>query len=56
MLTFAPVEGGTRVETNIDLFMRGPAKLFGGMFTRWYGRSWDQGLVNLKRMMESGEL
>jgi carbon monoxide dehydrogenase subunit G len=56
MLTFAPVEGGTQVETNIDLFLRGPAKLFGGMFTRWYGKSWDQGLTNLKRMMESGEL
>jgi carbon monoxide dehydrogenase subunit G len=56
MLTFASVEGGTRVESNIDLDMRGPAKLFGGMFTRWYGKSWDQGLINLKRMMEAGEL
>ena len=56
MLTFEPVDGGTRVESNIELFMRGPAKLFGGMFTRWYGKSWDQGLVNLKRMMEAGEL
>jgi carbon monoxide dehydrogenase subunit G len=56
MLTFEAVEGGTRVETNIDLLMTGPAKLFGGIFTRWYGKSWDQGLVNLKRMMEAGEL
>jgi carbon monoxide dehydrogenase subunit G len=56
MLTFEPVEGGTRVESNIELVMRGPAKLFGGMFTRWYGKSWDQGLANLKRMMEAGEL
>ena len=56
MLTFASVEGGTRVESNIDLDLRGPAKLFGGMFTRWYGKSWDQGLVNLKRIMEPGEL
>ena len=55
-LRFAAVEGGTRVESNIELSMRGPAKLFGGMFTRWYGKSWDQGLVNLKRMMEAGEL
>jgi carbon monoxide dehydrogenase subunit G len=55
-LTFAQVEGGTRVETDVALFMRGPAKLFGGIFTRWYGRSWDRGLANLKRMMESGEL
>jgi carbon monoxide dehydrogenase subunit G len=56
MLTFEPVDGGTRVEANIELFMRGLAALFGGMFTRWYGKSWDQGLVNLKRMMEAGEL
>jgi carbon monoxide dehydrogenase subunit G len=56
MLTFEPVEGGTQVELNIDLDLRGPAKLFGGIFTRWYGKSWDQGLVNLKRMMEAGEL
>jgi carbon monoxide dehydrogenase subunit G len=56
MLTFEPTGGGTRVESNIELFLRGPAKLFGGMFTRWYGRSWDQGLANLKRMMEAGEL
>jgi carbon monoxide dehydrogenase subunit G len=56
MLTFEPVDGGTRVESNIELLIRGPARLFGGMFTRWYGKSWDQGLVNLKRMMEAGEL
>ncbi len=56
MLTFEPVDGGTRVESNIELLIRGPAKLFGGMLTRWYGKSWDQGLVNLKRMMETGEL
>ena len=56
MLTFMSVDGGTRVESNIELFMRGAARLFGGMFVSWYGKSWDQGLVNLKRMMESGEL
>ena len=56
MLTFEPVEGGTGIESNIELELRGPAKLFGGMFVRWYGKSWDQGLVNLKRMMEAGEL
>jgi len=55
-LRFAAVEGGTRVESDVELFMRGPAKLFGGMFTRWYGKSWDQGLIKLKAMMESGEL
>jgi carbon monoxide dehydrogenase subunit G len=56
MLTFESVDGGTRVESNIDLDFRGPAKLLGGMFTRWYGKSWDQGLLNLKRMMEEREL
>ena len=56
MLTFEPVEGGTRVETNIDLFMTGAARLVAGPFARWYGKNWDQGLVNLKRMMEAGEL
>jgi carbon monoxide dehydrogenase subunit G len=56
MLTFAPIDGATRVESNIDLDLRGPARLFGGMFTRWYGKSWDQGFTNLKRMMEAGEL
>ena len=55
-LRFAAVEGGTRVESDVELFMRGPAKLFGGMFMRWYGKSWDQGLIKLKAMMESGEL
>ncbi len=56
MLTFTSVDGGTRVGSNIELFMRGAPRLFGGMFTRWYGKSWDQGLVNLKEMMESGDL
>jgi carbon monoxide dehydrogenase subunit G len=56
MLTFEAVEGGTRVESSIELFMTGAARLFGGMFVRWYQKSWDQGLVNLKRMMEAGEL
>ena len=44
------------MESNIDLLLRGLAKLFGDMFFRWYGKSWDQGLVNLKRMMEAREL
>ena len=55
-LTFTVVEGGTQVETNIDLFLSGPAKLFGPIFMGWYRRSWEEGLANLKRMMESGEL
>lgn len=56
MLTFEAVEGGTRVDSSIELFMTGAAKLFGGIFTSWYQKSWDQGLVNLKRMMEAGDL
>jgi carbon monoxide dehydrogenase subunit G len=55
-LRFAAVGGGTRVDANVEMFMTGAAKLFGPMFIRWYGKSWDQGLINLKRMMESGEL
>jgi hypothetical protein len=56
MLTFESVDGGTAVDVNIEMFLRGPVKLFGGPFARWYGKSWDQGLANLKRMMEAGEL
>jgi len=55
-LEFEPVEGGTWVTATVEMFLRGPAKLFGGIFARGYGKSWDKGLVNLKRMMEAGEL
>lgn len=55
-LKFAAVQGGTRVDANIEMFLRGPAQLIGPMFIRWYSKSWDQGMANLKRMMESGEL
>lgn len=55
-LNFAPVEDGTCVEATTEMFLRGPAKLFGPLFIRWYGGNWDRGLVNLKAMMESGEL
>jgi carbon monoxide dehydrogenase subunit G len=55
-LTFEPVEGGTRVQATTEMSTRGPAKLFGGIFMRWYGKSWDQGLVKLKAMMEGGQL
>ena len=56
MLTFAPVEGGTRLESKTEFFLRGPAKLLGPIFVRWYDKNWNQGMVNLKRMMEAGEL
>lgn len=55
-LTFEPADGGTRVEAVTEVFLRGPARLFAGMFTGWYGRKWDLGLETLKTMMESGEL
>jgi hypothetical protein len=55
-LRFATVDGGTRVDATIEMFMKGPAKLFGPMFVRWYDKNWSQGMVNLKRMMEAGEL
>jgi carbon monoxide dehydrogenase subunit G len=55
-LAFEPAPGGTQVDVNIQMFLRGPAKLFGGPFARWYGGSWEKGLVNLKRMMEAREL
>jgi carbon monoxide dehydrogenase subunit G len=54
--SFEPVEGGTRVESAIELDLRGPARLFGPRFMRWYGRSWERGLANLKTMMEAGDL
>jgi uncharacterized protein YndB with AHSA1/START domain len=56
MLTFEQVGDGTEVDVQIEMFLHGPVRLFGGPFARWYGDSWDKGLVNLKRMMESGEL
>jgi uncharacterized protein YndB with AHSA1/START domain len=55
-LTFEPVAGGTHVDANIELTLRGPARLFGGMFAGWYGKSWERGLAKLKAMMEAGEL
>lgn len=55
-LTFEPVESGTRVEAMTELSLRGPATLFGPLFARWYGNSWDRGLVKFKALMESGEL
>jgi uncharacterized protein YndB with AHSA1/START domain len=55
-ITFEQVAGGTQVHANIEVSLRGPAKLFGGMFERWYGKSWARGLANLKGMMEAGEL
>jgi carbon monoxide dehydrogenase subunit G len=55
-LRFESVDGGTRVDSRIEMIFRGPVRLVGPMFMRWYGKSWEEGLRNLKRMMEAGEL
>jgi hypothetical protein len=53
-LDFGP--GSAKVDATIELSLRGPAKLFGGIFAGWYGKSWERGLAKLKAMMEAGEL
>jgi uncharacterized protein YndB with AHSA1/START domain len=55
-LRFAPAAGGTRVDVDITIRMGGLMAPVGALFARWYGGKWDEGLVNAKRMMESGEL
>ena len=55
-LAFASVASGTRVDVDIAIAASGPMKLLAPAFTRWYGRSWQRGLVRLKDLMESGQL
>ena len=55
-LGFEPVDGGTRVEVETTFHLSGAMRLIGPLFIRSYERGWDRGLVNVKRMMESGEL
>ena len=55
-LRFAPVDGGTRVDVDIQMLMGGVLRPIGALFGRWYGGLWDRGLVTLKQMMEAGEL
>jgi hypothetical protein len=55
-LRFAPIDGGTHVDVEIAILFGGLMRPLGALFGRWYGGQWDGGLVNLKRMMESGEL
>jgi hypothetical protein len=55
-LAFESVDGGTRVEVETIFHLSGAMRLFGPLFVRSYERGWDRGLVDLKRMMESGEL
>ncbi len=55
-LRFAPVDAGTRVDAEIEIRMGGILTPIGAVFARWYGGKWDEGLINLKRLMEAGEL
>jgi uncharacterized protein YndB with AHSA1/START domain len=55
-LDFAAVEGGTRVDVRTAILIGGIGRPVGALFARWYGGQWDKGLVNLKRLMEAGEL
>jgi hypothetical protein len=48
--------GALRPSPKFGLSLRGPARLFGGMFAGWNGKSWQRGLAKLKAMMEAGEL
>jgi uncharacterized protein YndB with AHSA1/START domain len=55
-LTFAPDATGTRVEVRSEITVRGARRPVGPLATALYGRAWDRGLANLKRLMESGAL
>jgi uncharacterized protein YndB with AHSA1/START domain len=55
-LDFEPVGGGTRVQVETTFELRGVMRLIGPLFIGRYERGWDEGLQNLKRMMEAGEL
>jgi len=55
-LGFTEADGATRVDVAIDLPASGALRVVLPVFARWYGRQWQQGLVTLTRLMESGEL
>ena len=55
-LAFTPDGQGTRVEVTSDIALGGAMRIFGPLVTAMYGRAWARGLVNLKRLMESGAL
>jgi uncharacterized protein YndB with AHSA1/START domain len=54
--TFAPVEGGTRVDWTWSFDLQGPMRPFRPLVARLFGRLFANDLVRLKRMMETGEL
>ena len=47
---------GTRVAVETIFELRGLMRVIGPLFIGPYERGWDKGLLNLKRMMEAGEL
>ena len=55
-LRFASVDAGTKVDAGIEIRMGGILTPIGAVFARWYGGKWDEGLINLKRLMEAGGL
>ena len=55
-LDFTPTPDGTRVRAETSFELRGVMRLIGPLFVGPYERGWDNGLKNLKRMMEAGEL
>lgn len=55
-LTFTPDGDGTRVDVASEIGLTGPMRILGPLIGFVYGQGWARGLVNLKRMMESGTL
>jgi uncharacterized protein YndB with AHSA1/START domain len=55
-LTFQPTDDGTRVVATTTFRFKGAQRIVGPLFARWYRRSFDRGLANLKALMESGSL
>ena len=55
-LAFTSEGDGTRVDVTTELIFHGAQRIVGPIFAPMYGRSWNQGLATLKRMMEAGEL
>lgn len=55
-LTFTPDGDGTRVDVVSEIGLNGPMRILGPLIAFVYGQGWARGLVNLKRMMESGTL
>ena len=52
-----PAESGTRVAVTTELrFQTVGQRMVGPLFANWYRRSWDRGLVELRRQMEAGTL